>query len=99
MTAERFPRRRPQSSRDDRRQENNLVQFTDAERRDKRYSVGYAIECARLVLAERRIKDLIPSSIHNLNIREKITLEELNKISSRIVKENLNHFHAVRKAS
>lgn len=97
MTTERFPRRR---FNEDRRQEHSTkVVYTDSERFQKNYSVGYAIECARLVLTERRITDILPSTIANLNIKEKITLERLNEISERIVKDNVSHFYAQRKAA
>ena len=62
--------------------------YTQAEFRNKKYTVADAVKAAKIILTQMRIRECNVESVQKRDPEEKITLVELNAISDQIVSDS-----------
>lgn len=70
--------------------------FTDSEQSDRKYTVQFAVDQAKIILAASRRKGqasmpLCMNSLQRRDLDEKITLFEVNRIHERLVADSFFH--------
>lgn len=61
--------------------------FTKSESTEAKYTVGKAVECAKYRLAQRSTP-MCMNAVGNRDLKEKITLKEVNRIADQIVRDS-----------
>ncbi|URA06841.1 hypothetical protein QAY90_gp10 [Xanthomonas phage Langgrundblatt2] len=63
--------------------------FTRSERTERKYTIGQAVASAERRLNKARIKGVCMNAVSRRSLSEKITLEELNRISDAIYDDSV----------
>lgn len=64
--------------------------FTYSERTEYKYKVGFAIECAKVILRERyKMPDIYVRPLYIRGRDNKITLELVNAVQQEIIMDNI----------
>lgn len=62
--------------------------YTHTEKTVKKYTVNQAVEAAKVILKDRKVNKCCITSIQKRDLNQKITLEEMNKITEQIVDDS-----------
>ena len=64
------------------------ITYTRADRTEKKYTIGHAIENARQVLATHRIHEICVNAVRQRDHSTRLTLVELNELQEQLIDDS-----------